>query len=173
MEVVQSLFLEVFKNHGDVALRDVVSGHGADGLGLELMILVVFSNLNDSVILWFFEYFLHHLLDPSTEHIGTYSILMSGVVFVPVVPECPALHLQCNSHSWHGQPLAKVARSAVGGAVFSGVPMTAVTHTGWAVTSACRRCWVLSSEGHCLDLIKTALAKCRVNSCTEGGETGK
>ena len=26
-EVVESLFLEVFKNYGDVALRDVVSGH--------------------------------------------------------------------------------------------------------------------------------------------------
>jgi len=32
-EVVQSLFLEVFKNRVDVALRDVVSGHwwGWDG----------------------------------------------------------------------------------------------------------------------------------------------
>ena len=27
--------LEVFKNHGDVALRDVVSGHSGEGLGLE------------------------------------------------------------------------------------------------------------------------------------------
>jgi len=27
-EVVESPFLEVFKNHGDVALSDVVSGHG-------------------------------------------------------------------------------------------------------------------------------------------------
>ena len=43
--------LEVFKNHGDVALRDVGSGHGGGGLGLGLGILVVFSNLNDSVIL--------------------------------------------------------------------------------------------------------------------------
>ena len=24
--------LEVFKNHGDMALRDMVSGHGGDGL---------------------------------------------------------------------------------------------------------------------------------------------
>ena len=31
-EVVESLSLEVFKNHGDVAVRDVVSGHGGDGL---------------------------------------------------------------------------------------------------------------------------------------------
>ena len=30
--VVESLSLEVFKNHGDVAVRDVVSGHGGDGL---------------------------------------------------------------------------------------------------------------------------------------------
>ena len=31
-EVVQSPSLGVFKNYGDVALRDVVSGHGGDGL---------------------------------------------------------------------------------------------------------------------------------------------
>ena len=32
MEVVQSPSLEVFRNCGDVALRDVVSGHGGGGL---------------------------------------------------------------------------------------------------------------------------------------------
>ena len=31
-EVVQSSFLEVFQNRVDVALRDVVSGHGGGGL---------------------------------------------------------------------------------------------------------------------------------------------
>jgi len=30
-EVVEAPSLEVFKNHGGVALRDVVSGHGGDG----------------------------------------------------------------------------------------------------------------------------------------------
>jgi len=30
-EMVESLSLQVFKNHGDVAMRDVVSGHGGDG----------------------------------------------------------------------------------------------------------------------------------------------
>ena len=48
--VVGSPSLEVFQNCGDVALRDVVSGHGGDGLGLNWMILVVFASLNDSVI---------------------------------------------------------------------------------------------------------------------------
>jgi len=48
---VESLTLEVFRNHGDVALRDMVSGHGGDGMGLDLGVLEVFSNLNDSVIL--------------------------------------------------------------------------------------------------------------------------
>jgi len=31
-EEVESPFLEVLKNHVDVALRDMVSGHGGDGL---------------------------------------------------------------------------------------------------------------------------------------------
>ena len=39
--------LEVFKNRRDVALRDVVSGHGKGELILE-----VFSNLNDSIFLF-------------------------------------------------------------------------------------------------------------------------
>ena len=42
-EVEESQPLEVFKNLGDMALRDVVSGHGGDGLGLDLVILEVFS----------------------------------------------------------------------------------------------------------------------------------
>ena len=42
-EVVGSLSPEVFKGCGGVALRDVISGHGGGGLGLHLMILVVFS----------------------------------------------------------------------------------------------------------------------------------
>ena len=50
-QVVESMPLEVLKNCGDVALRDVVSGHGGDGLGLYLVILEVFSNRYGSVIL--------------------------------------------------------------------------------------------------------------------------
>ena len=34
-EVVESLSLEVFKKHGDVSLRDTVSGHAGDGLELK------------------------------------------------------------------------------------------------------------------------------------------
>ena len=48
---VESLSLGVFKNCGDVALRNMVSGHGGDGVWLDYMILAVFSNLNDSVIM--------------------------------------------------------------------------------------------------------------------------
>ena len=49
---VQSPSLEVSNNCGDVALRDVgwVSGNSSNVLGLDLMILEVFSNLNDSVL---------------------------------------------------------------------------------------------------------------------------
>ena len=44
--------LEVFKNHGDVALRDVVNGHGGTGLGLDWMISVILvSNLNDFMMI--------------------------------------------------------------------------------------------------------------------------
>ena len=35
-EVVQSLPMEMFKNHGDVALRNVVTGHGGGGLTVGL-----------------------------------------------------------------------------------------------------------------------------------------
>lgn len=34
-----------------MALRDVVSEHSVDGLGLDLMILLVFCNVNDSMVL--------------------------------------------------------------------------------------------------------------------------
>ena len=59
--MAESLSLEVFKNHGDVALRDVVSGHGGDGLGLDWMILEVFSNVNDFIILCFTHKLLEYL----------------------------------------------------------------------------------------------------------------
>ena len=39
--------LEVSQSRGDVALRDVGSGHG----GVDLVILEVFSNLHDSMTL--------------------------------------------------------------------------------------------------------------------------
>ena len=39
-EVVQSLSLEVFRKRRDVALREVVTEHGGDGLALDWMILV-------------------------------------------------------------------------------------------------------------------------------------
>lgn len=50
MEMVKSRSLEVFEKRGDVALKDVVNGHGGDRLGLNLVILEVFSNLYDSMI---------------------------------------------------------------------------------------------------------------------------
>ena len=50
MEVVESPSLEVFKNHGAVALRDVVSGHGGNGLIIGLHDLRGLSNLKDSMI---------------------------------------------------------------------------------------------------------------------------
>lgn len=53
-EVLESPSLELLKNHEDVALRDMVSRHGGNGLGSDWMILVVFSYLDDSMILWFY-----------------------------------------------------------------------------------------------------------------------
>ena len=47
--MVGSLSLKVFQNHRDVALSDAVSGHGGGG-GRDLMILLGFSNLNDSIL---------------------------------------------------------------------------------------------------------------------------
>ena len=43
------MLLEVFEECGDVALRDMVRGHNGDGLGLDWVISVVFSNLNNSM----------------------------------------------------------------------------------------------------------------------------
>jgi len=50
LPITQRLSLEVFQNCEDVALRDTVVGHGGSGLMLDLMILVVFSSFNDSII---------------------------------------------------------------------------------------------------------------------------
>jgi len=49
-EVGESPSPSPFENRGDVSLRNVVSRHGGDGLGLDLVILEVLSNLNDSMI---------------------------------------------------------------------------------------------------------------------------
>lgn len=43
------------KKCADVALGDVIGGHEGDGFGLDLEILVVFSNLNGSMIPRLFE----------------------------------------------------------------------------------------------------------------------
>ena len=51
-EVVESPSLEVLKYCRDGAPRDAVSGHGGGGLGLDRVVLEVFSSLNDSVMLW-------------------------------------------------------------------------------------------------------------------------
>ena len=50
-EAVGSPSLEVLQNHGDMVLRDVGSGYGRAGLELDLGILVVFSLLDDTLIL--------------------------------------------------------------------------------------------------------------------------
>ena len=53
MEVVESPSLMVFKKREVVVVRDMVGGHDGDGLGLDLdlMILEIFSDYNDSMIL--------------------------------------------------------------------------------------------------------------------------
>jgi len=67
-EVVESPSLEVFKKCGDV---DMVSGHGEGGLGLDWMILEVFSNLNDFVVLswWAVDFYGWRACSPSVGEI--------------------------------------------------------------------------------------------------------
>ena len=43
--------VKVFRKPGEVALRDMASGHGWNGLWLDLMILEVVSSLNDYTII--------------------------------------------------------------------------------------------------------------------------
>ena len=50
-EVVQSLSLEVFQSHVDVTLRTWLVGMVGMGWWLDQVILEVFSNLHDSMIL--------------------------------------------------------------------------------------------------------------------------
>lgn len=50
--MVESLSFEGLKNNGDMALRDIVSSHGGDGLGSVWIILEVFSNLMN---LWVYD----------------------------------------------------------------------------------------------------------------------
>jgi len=53
-EVVQSPSPEIFKNRGDMALRDVVGGHGGDGVMVGLDDLRGLFHLDDydSMSLW-------------------------------------------------------------------------------------------------------------------------
>jgi len=51
MEVAKLPSMEVFKNHGDVAVRDGFSGHSGMDQWFDMMILEVFSNLDDSLSL--------------------------------------------------------------------------------------------------------------------------
>ena len=70
-----------------MALRDLVSGHGGGGLGLELVILEVFSNRNDSMILWIpFAQAKSYLVFPSFavlcwigKHVGMGAFLQGNV----------------------------------------------------------------------------------------------
>ena len=55
--MAESLSLEVFKNHVDVALRDMVNGQGGDGLVVELDELHGLSNIYGSVIFSFYEFY--------------------------------------------------------------------------------------------------------------------
>lgn len=52
LEVAESPFLEMFKKQVEVALCDMAEWHGSAWSKVGQMILEVFSNFNDSMILW-------------------------------------------------------------------------------------------------------------------------
>jgi len=60
---------EVLKKKVDAALKDRVSGHGGDGLGLDLGILEILSNHND----------------PDSWKMYHYSKLLSYALFLPLL----------------------------------------------------------------------------------------
>jgi len=65
---VESPSLEVLRKHADVALRDVVSGHGGMSRWLGEVTLAVFSNLNDSMK--FKTTWIYLLAFNSTQHVS-------------------------------------------------------------------------------------------------------
>lgn len=82
--VSTSLSLGVFKNHGHVALKEVVSGHGGDGLGMGLVISEFFSNLDDSMILQF-----RH---PCSHILGCTFTLLLAAASVSLLSETRCVH---------------------------------------------------------------------------------
>lgn len=70
-EVGESPSLQVFQNGADMAQRDVVSGHGRGGLGLGILVLL--SNLNDSIILLLYNSVWVPSAVPSDAHCAPFS----------------------------------------------------------------------------------------------------
>ena len=86
-EVEESMSLEVFKNHGDVAQRDTASGHGGDGFGLDFVTSVVFSAAQS--------------LGPVTSTRNATAVLMSGCGshLLPILPSLTAEGLRISPSS--------------------------------------------------------------------------
>jgi len=126
IEVGVSPSLEVCQNHGDVALRDAVSGHGEMGWG--------WRSFPTLMILWFYDF---STPDASMDITITQRRSLWGPPTVPVSTVCQ--HRDAQGHP-QGQDTTPLSSSSLG------IPL--LPHEAeWGLSGCCRRGQLRSVTG--------------------------